>query len=424
MLHSECLMPDPEHQLNSPQMEPTADVDQIGAERIFQGDKDSLDKASHMQLQWNEAICRNMNLPEGYQKIAVLIIKWCKELDELNCAAEVDELETLFKHRFKYETCIEELSLKQKPQLQLYHAISTFSMKYNSRNNLMIVYYTGHSKFHEDRKELEFYASNEKKYREARACWNTAERSLINDVDCDVLAILDTCFASNLQKNVALPERRYELLAASHVNKPTSGPGPRSFTRALIKSLTQLLEEHKERGFTTWNLVALITSQPERQNNPPYLNDRLRCYDQRIRLAPLDTNPVKRRRRSAGTQSNCYLTLGFPLDLPDEQLSNDQIEVLTVDLPKAFKRANIALQDINWLGLRTPSPPMGLTGVVLLYSNVSNNFSKWRRKAGQVGAARSVKRRLSESTQLSPDISRKRIMSNDTQSRGQAAQPS
>src|SRR6266700_3698107 len=170
------------------------------------------------------------------------------------------------------------------------------------------------------------------RYHNARACWNTAETCIINDVESDVLAILDTCFASNLQKNVAPPERCYELLAASHADKTTSGPGPRSFKRALIKSLKLLLEKRKERGFTTWNLAALITEQPERKRNPPYLNDRLKSYDRRIRLAPLDTNPVKRRRPSAAVQPNCYLTLGFSLDLPEEQLSSQQIESLTVDL--------------------------------------------------------------------------------------------
>ena len=98
VLPSESPMPDPGHELNDLPMEPTVDVDQMGADGVFQGDKDSLDKASRMQLQWNEGICKNMNLPEGYQKIAVLIIKWGKELDELNCAAEVSRLISLWDH--------------------------------------------------------------------------------------------------------------------------------------------------------------------------------------------------------------------------------------------------------------------------------------------------------------------------------------
>ena len=232
-------------------------------------------------------------------------------------------------------------------------------------------------------------------------------------MESDVLTILDTCFASNLQKNIASPGRCYELLAASHFNKPTSAPGPKSFTRALINSLKQLLEESKEHGFTTWNLVAQIASQPERQNNPPYMVDRLRRWDRRIRLAPLDSNPVKRRRSSAGTQSNYYLTLEFALNLPKEELDNKQIESLTAQLPQAFKNADITLRDMNWLELRTPTLHTDFSRVVLLYSNVYNYVKQWRRMIKKDETAQSVKRRHSESFPESPDISPKRVMSQD-----------
>jgi hypothetical protein len=42
-----------------------------------------------MQNWWAEAIARNMDLPEGYTKVAVLLIKWAEELDELNTSVEV-----------------------------------------------------------------------------------------------------------------------------------------------------------------------------------------------------------------------------------------------------------------------------------------------------------------------------------------------
>ena len=46
---------------------------------------------SKMQVWWNRAMCNEMKIPEGYQNVAVLIIKWCKELDELKSAEEVSE---------------------------------------------------------------------------------------------------------------------------------------------------------------------------------------------------------------------------------------------------------------------------------------------------------------------------------------------
>lgn len=141
--------------------------------------------------------------------------------------------------------------------------------------------------------------------------------------------------------------------------------------------------------------------------------DRLRRWDRRIRLAPLDSNHAKRRRSSAGTQSNCYLTLEFALNLPKEELDSKQIERLTAQLPLAFKNADITLRDMNWLELRAPTLHTDFSGVVLLYSNVYNSVKQWRRMAKKDEMTQSVKRRHSESFLESPDISPKRVMSQD-----------
>lgn len=53
------------------------------------GDEAEKKRADDMRMWWNEAIAKNMNLPEGYEKVAVLIIKWADELDELKTKAEV-----------------------------------------------------------------------------------------------------------------------------------------------------------------------------------------------------------------------------------------------------------------------------------------------------------------------------------------------
>jgi hypothetical protein len=46
-------------------------------------------KAAEMQNWWTEAIAKNMDLPDGYSKVAVLLIKWVDELDELRTGEEV-----------------------------------------------------------------------------------------------------------------------------------------------------------------------------------------------------------------------------------------------------------------------------------------------------------------------------------------------
>jgi hypothetical protein len=52
-------------------------------------DREYQERAAEMQNWWAEAIARNMDLPEGYSKVAVLLIKWAEELDELNTGEEV-----------------------------------------------------------------------------------------------------------------------------------------------------------------------------------------------------------------------------------------------------------------------------------------------------------------------------------------------
>lgn len=50
---------------------------------------------SKMQICWNQAMCKEMQIPEGYEKVAVLILKWNKELDQLNSESEVSQPLTL-----------------------------------------------------------------------------------------------------------------------------------------------------------------------------------------------------------------------------------------------------------------------------------------------------------------------------------------
>jgi hypothetical protein len=47
---------------------------------------------SEMQMWWNRTMCNEMSIPQGYQNVAVLIIRWAEELDELKAENEVSEL--------------------------------------------------------------------------------------------------------------------------------------------------------------------------------------------------------------------------------------------------------------------------------------------------------------------------------------------
>ena len=67
--------------------------DRTAANRVAEGITD--EENSKMQVWFHKAMCDELKIPEGYQHVAVLIIKWAEELDELKCAEEVRELDTI-----------------------------------------------------------------------------------------------------------------------------------------------------------------------------------------------------------------------------------------------------------------------------------------------------------------------------------------
>ena len=132
---------------------------------------------SKMRAQWNSVMCKEMQVPQGYQNVAVLIIKWTEELDELHSADEVSffnsrglvsndvlmyqqvrELDELLRESFNYSTEIFEIDVASSPKLQLKKAILDFVYKYNGPHNLLIVYYTGHGSYNELTKQYVFHA--------------------------------------------------------------------------------------------------------------------------------------------------------------------------------------------------------------------------------------------------------------------------
>lgn len=43
----------------------------------------------HLYSWWQEAMCHGMEIPSGYLNVAVLLIRWKDEIDELKCAPQV-----------------------------------------------------------------------------------------------------------------------------------------------------------------------------------------------------------------------------------------------------------------------------------------------------------------------------------------------
>ncbi|KAL9094997.1 MAG: hypothetical protein Q9165_002599 [Trypethelium subeluteriae] len=349
-----------------------------------------------LQNHWQDAMCRYMSIPTGYQDVAVLLIRWDDNIDELKCANQVDELRNVFEEQFHFTTELLKLDDKSKAQHQLKSALSAFLGRYDNPNNLVIVFYTGHGVFDERKEHLELAASREyfSGNNLARASWNTAEDALIEEVECDVLSILDCCFASDIQRNEKKERHEeglhtyferhmrrdkpdlptYELLTAAGPGHVTSARPESSFTGKLIRALSHLAQ--KEKPFSTHDLnQRVIGDSDEEPNSCLFTRDRRSHTNTRhIQLRRLDRNP---RRQNSFNENpiRSYLTLKFALRT--ESLTKTQADDLAKRLTNACKGedAIVKVRRIDWISLRSPQRPSGIRHTMAVIRGVR----KWRR---------------------------------------------
>lgn len=252
--------------------------------------------------------------------------------------------------------------MRKKPQHQLNSHVSDFIRDHDGPHSLLIVYYTGHGVFHEDKKFLELTACTNPLVckgfsRDAKVNWNKVEEKLLDEeVEGDCLTILDTCYASNLVKKSSSREpKKFELVAACPIDQTTASPGKYSFTRALIDGLKELLDEHKD-PISTFRIVQSINLNKHRSDTPAHVWARNAHTEQHIFLAPLKpakvdiAQPSKFRSSPGG-----YLTLRF--GLRDASLNKQQIEYMTKTLSNAlFNKALIGLRKVEWLDMKAAPP--------------------------------------------------------------------
>lgn len=241
----------------------------------------------------------------------------------------------------------------------------------------------------------------------ASAIWNEAEGHLIRHARCDVLAILDTCYASNLSKNFQKDDgRAYEVLAASGLDKPTARPGPKSFTTALIASLEALLEKHKEKPFTTRELCDEINQRRRgfKVNNQSHVHDRLKRYKRHINLAALKNNRADRVKEFRQDPTRGFLTLDLPLTV--DYLTDEQAKALATTLSKAVK--DYPVKRINFVKFESLKKET-ITFPDLLNDALQQWTCGWlEKKYGRIWKRRCLQSRKHQSqvTQTTPTLER------------------
>lgn len=130
-----------------------------------------------------------------------------------------------------------------------------------------------------------------------QVAWDSAER-ILEHADGDILGIFDCCNAGHLSQFRRAP-LRFEYLGACGSDQTTQGPGPDSFTSALIWALEQL---SRDGPFSTSALQRKIIHAPKfPKKQVPHLGPRLCAPTDFIMLAP---HELPKETGSSDKQSN------------------------------------------------------------------------------------------------------------------------
>ena len=146
--------------------------------------------------------------------------------------------------------------------------------------------------------------------------------------------------------------RVYELVCASALDNVTEGPGPGSFTPALIGSLKRLLKKSENGSFRTKQLCDEINLSPDRIHRPCSIWQYNHQYRRAIEWAPLERTLNDRKRKISKDKilSLLDLRLSFSVDCPVER----SVSRLATALCNAVKNIKALIQRIDMLELHHP----------------------------------------------------------------------
>ncbi|KAL9119123.1 MAG: hypothetical protein Q9187_004319 [Circinaria calcarea] len=333
---------------------------QLNGESIIRYDQEAEKSESEYHIVWNNIMAEGKYLSSSsYTDVAVLLISWEKDHDDLDVKEEVNQLEGLFINTFNYQCSKVFLTVDKgkSAQVQINYEVARFALEHDSPNALLIFYYAGHGLRGNTRGDLQFHGkhtpSEEDCKRQNQVIWNLTEAQLYG-VDADILLIFDC---------------KFEYLAATS-RETTKRPGKDSFTSALIWALKELVEVENRQRFTVSGLVNKIKHNaphfPSTQS--PVLTERGLSARERIVLAPLPKKDLLLAHgieaETAGnnecrnTATQVHLILKFILE---KHPTIKGVEQLGRELNKTMIELNSVMPEnyakicrIDWGGLRSP----------------------------------------------------------------------
>jgi hypothetical protein len=305
-----------------------------------------------------------------HSKVAVLLIDWEKKSEGyLDTKKEVDSLRTLLRKKYHFTVRRKRLNtdLPQAVSTQLEKFLVDFKFECDSDESLLIIYYAGHGLNDITAPgTLSLHPTTTKPYSHKKRLnhivWNQAEECIKN-TKADILLIFDCCYAGELAKSKKRGPalgKIFDFLGASQATQRAWGPGPHSFTSALIWALQELAS--RTDGFTLQELQSTIQSAPQFQRFPEPTHQQVPCIGerglepslQRLKMCPLrETEDATQQHRVGLAQHqperpNFYLTLEF---LFSECPTTEDIADLGKWLREIMSEDKYPLQHVLWRGL-------------------------------------------------------------------------
>ncbi|KAI9798991.1 MAG: Phosphatidylinositol-4-phosphate 5-kinase [Piccolia ochrophora] len=358
---------------SSPPLDPSyiRSNEQLDGASIVEYQDEREKRNSSLQLAWSEATeDGKFNASAFYENIAVLLIYWDKESNDLNISEEVETLQTVFETEFHYDVSLAPLKSHsgQLAQVQVNYELAQFVYKKDGPKTLLIVYYAGHGTPGRIPGRLELSGKRTPADHADDldvVIWNNAELTLQNTL-ADIFEIFDCCYAGDLGRGRAWSTRKSEFLGATSAGSTTPSAGIHSFTAGLIWALQKLAKECER--FTTSELANKIREAPNfPKDQVPTLLERNTASVERIILSPLvEENGTARPTETSSeredlTQPQEVLDLKFVFE---QRPSKQNITDFAKSLNWMLKKDGFRIRRVLWGGI-DPWPPQHQTAEIL-----------------------------------------------------------